>query len=140
MIDDADPENTAETAADPLRRRSPGRPFPPGVSGNPGGRPKGSGRLSKAFATVLGDPFPDDPSKTYAEAIAEALACQAAAGDVAAAREIADRCEGKPTQRLENVQLREDFERMSREELLRYAETGETPSWFRTQGTSTNEN
>jgi hypothetical protein len=86
------------------------------------------------------EPYPGDPaSRTYAEVIAERLADSAADGDIAAIRELADRTEGKPTQRLENVQLREDFERMSQEELLHYAATGETPSWFRNVGDSNNE-
>lgn len=108
-----------------------GRPFPKGVSGNPSGRPKGSGRLSKAYASQMLEPFPNDPhGRTYAEVIAEKQAQAAADGDVAAAREIADRTEGKPTQRVENVHLRERFERMSPEELVRYAEDGSLPPWW----------
>jgi hypothetical protein len=78
------------------------------------------------------EPYPDDPNgRTYAEVVAESLARAAVGGDVSAIRELADRTEGKATQRIENVQLREDFDRMSREELLHYAATGEVPDWFR---------
>ena len=34
-------DNSQETAKRVRRGRGPGRPFPPGVSGNAGGRPKG---------------------------------------------------------------------------------------------------
>jgi hypothetical protein len=43
---------TANAAA---RNRGPGRPFPPGVSGNPAGRPLLHARARKLFATMLSD-------------------------------------------------------------------------------------
>lgn len=107
----------------------------PGQSGNPSGRPKGSGRLSKALAHLLGERYPDDPlDRTYAEVISERIAQAAAKGDVAAMREIADRTEGKATQRIENVQLRERFDRMTEAELLRYAADGTLPIWWSEEG------
>jgi Family of unknown function (DUF5681) len=114
------------------------RPLPPvetrwkpGQSGNPAGRPKGSGRLSKALCVLMLEPYPDDPrGRTYAEVVAESLAKAAVSGDVSAIRELGDRTEGKATQRIENVEFHEGFNRMTPEELLRYAATGVVPDWF----------
>lgn len=74
------------------------KPFKPGQSGNPAGRPK-SITLSEAFRRQLSQPMPDDPEgRTFAEVIAERMCVAASNGDVSAAREIADRVEGKPRQ------------------------------------------
>lgn len=69
----------------------------PGQSGNPKGRPKGV-TLSDALRKMLAEAAPGKTEQTYAEAIARALCKQAAKGNVLAAREIADRTEGKPKQ------------------------------------------
>lgn len=130
MNEDRKPENRVGTA--------PNRPTPPvdtrwkrGQSGNPGGRPRGSGRLSKALAHKMLEPFPDDPGgRTFVEVIADKLAAAAAAGDIPAIREVADRTEGKAAQTVVNVELRDRFDRMSADELLRYAESGDLPDWF----------
>lgn len=68
-------------SADSSRREQRGRPWPKGVSGNPAGRPKGSGlagELRKAIAVEAGD-------------ILAALIERAKAGDVQAARALLDR-------------------------------------------------
>jgi hypothetical protein len=72
--------------------------FKPGQSGNPAGRPK-SITLSEAIRLQLAQTFND--SRTYAEEIALVLCVTAAKGNVNAAREIADRTEGKPTTRVD---------------------------------------
>ncbi len=129
----------------PQNRQKTGTPIPggeatqfkPGQSGNPGGRPK-TAPLSHACRELLALPLPDDPEgRTYAEAIAQALAEKALAGDIRAAQEIADRAEGKPRQRLEidNSALREAFDRMNRDELETYARDGVLPKWFPVQET-----
>jgi hypothetical protein len=69
--------------------------FKPGQSGNPLGRPK-SITLSEAIRLQLAQTFND--SRTYAEEIALVLCGAAVKGNVNAAREIADRTEGKPKQ------------------------------------------
>jgi transposase-like protein len=63
---------------------------------------------------------------------AQVLADKALAGDLQAAREIADRAEGRPRQspEIENSSLREAFDRMTREELETYARDGALPEWF----------
>lgn len=68
-------------SADSSRRKQRGRPWPKGVSGNPAGRPKGSGlagELRKAIAVEAGD-------------ILAALIERAKEGDVQAARALLDR-------------------------------------------------
>lgn len=74
------------------------KPFQPGQSGNPAGRPR-SALLSDAIRRLLPQPYPDDPhGRTYADKIAETLCNEAAAGNVQAAKEVADRTEGKAKQ------------------------------------------
>jgi hypothetical protein len=74
--------------------------FKPGESGNLKGRPK-SLTLSEALRVQLSQVMPDADEQTYAEKIALVLCEEAAKGNVGAAREIADRTEGKPRQSLD---------------------------------------
>lgn len=71
-----------------------GRPFQPGQSGNPAGRPK-----TKPFKRALQEALKaaDDDSEMM-QAIALALVNKAKEGDVPAIKEIADRLDGKVTQ------------------------------------------
>jgi hypothetical protein len=77
--------------------------FQPGQSGNPGGKPKIHQTLSMECARLLAQPAPAEalaalrlpPGSTFAEAIAVAMCMQAVCGNVAAAREITDRTEGR---------------------------------------------
>src|SRR6516164_65411 len=106
--------------------------FKPGNRANPGGRPK-TAPLSQACRELLAALVPNDPEgRTYAQAIAETLAQKALAGDIRAAQEIADRAEGRARQSVEiqSAEVREAFERMSREELDAYAREGKLPAWF----------
>lgn len=107
-----------------------------GQSGNPSGRPK-SRTLSDAYKYKLEEPVPNDPEgRTWAELIAEAQVRDAVRGNVQAAREIADRTEGRPRQAIEfeDTTLAKAFERMTTEELEAYAKDGTLPPWFpRTQ-------
>jgi len=79
--------------------------FQPGVSGNPGGRPK-SKLLSEAYKRALEAEILTGKFKglTEAEVIAQRLLDEAKKGKVNAASELADRVEGKPRQSYE-VQL-----------------------------------
>ena len=71
--------------------------FRPGQSGNPGGRPKNL--LTEAYRDVLERRVPGDPEgRTFAQAIAFAVAREAVRGNIRAAVEIADRTEGKAMQ------------------------------------------
>jgi hypothetical protein len=74
--------------------------FPKGVSGNPSGRPKLT-KLTEALREQLAETLPDAPEETIAESIARALIKEAKSGNVQAAREIADRTEGKPKQSID---------------------------------------
>ena len=75
--------------------------FKAGVSGNPGGRPRRK-PLSDAYREALEQVSPDDPQgRTYAQIIAERLIHSAMRGNVQAARELADRAEGRTVQQVD---------------------------------------
>jgi hypothetical protein len=76
--------------------------FQPGRSGNPKGRPK-SITLSEAYRKQLAQPVPgNEDGLTYADVIASVVCEAAAKGDVQAARELADRTEGKARQTIDH--------------------------------------
>jgi hypothetical protein len=77
-----------------------GNRFEPGESGNPNGRPRLT-VLSEALRAELAVEMPGASERSVAEAIARALVVAALKGDVTAAREIADRTEGKPKQAID---------------------------------------
>jgi hypothetical protein len=77
-----------------------GNRFKPGVSGNPEGRPKLT-LLSEALREQLAQVLPGVDERTTAEHIARSMIREALRGNVVAAREIADRTEGKPKQALD---------------------------------------
>lgn len=82
--------------------------FPPGMSGNPDGRPKYA-VASQAARAVLAAPIPDDPEgRLFAEGIAQRLAWMALAGDRAAAELLFDRAEGRPHQSVHIDENRQD--------------------------------
>jgi len=65
------------------QKKQRGRPFAPGVSGNPGGRPKGARNLASIIAAALTD--------KDASAVVRAVVAKAKKGDMAAARLVLDR-------------------------------------------------
>ena len=85
------------------------RPFKPGQSGNPAGRPKKL-PISDCLATLLEMPIEESERKklklpqgaTNAHAIAIVLIRLACKGDLRAIKEILDRVEGKPGTRIES--------------------------------------
>ena len=75
--------------------------FKPGQSGNPAGRPK-SITLSEALRLELAKMLPGDTQeRTFAEVIAQQLVRSAATGNILAAKEIADRTEGRAKQQVD---------------------------------------
>ncbi len=77
-----------------------GNRFKKGETGNRNGRPKLT-RLTDALREQLAEEMPNAPERTIAEQIARALIREAISGNVQAAREIADRTEGKPMQKVD---------------------------------------
>lgn len=83
----------------------------PGISANPAGLPKGTPRLSTAYQKILNSPAKGKfKPETRGDKIALAIVEQAEDGDVKAAKEIADRIEGKApqtiTQTTTNLELK----------------------------------
>jgi len=73
------------------------RPFQPGQSGNPSGRPKRK-PITDAYIRLLNEPIPGDKEgRTFADALAQKILKEALNGKVPAASEITDRVEGKVT-------------------------------------------
>lgn len=80
--------------SDDQPKRVIGRPFQPGQSGNPAGRPK-----SRPFKDALQRALKAAESDTdLLDKVAFALVAKAHEGDVPAIKEIADRLDGKVTQ------------------------------------------
>jgi len=84
------------------------KPFPPGVSGNPAGRPR-KRPISEAYDDLVRLELPEKirlsanlpKGSTWADAIALSMARQALKGDVPAAKEVREAIEGKSVQRVE---------------------------------------
>ena len=93
-------KNSGRTVADRSRNL---KPWKPGQSGNPGGRPRRDA-ISAALRQQLAVQVSDD--RSVADVIAAALIKRALGGDVRAIREVADRTEGRPRQQLE-IEARE---------------------------------
>ncbi len=74
-----------------------GNRFQKGETGNPTGRPRAT-LLSEALRAQLAETLPAANEYTVAEAVARSLIREALKGDVSAAREIADRTEGRAKQ------------------------------------------
>lgn len=124
-----DAENNPETVKP---RRGPGRPFPPGVSGNPGGRPSIK-PLTDALKKALAEPD-EKTRRTNLEEITRSLIAQAKRGKVDAIGMILDRLEGKVlsehkvSTRFEGVI--QQLERMTDPELEAFVAAGSLPAWF----------
>jgi hypothetical protein len=106
-------EKQRESSEGADKRLSNLKPFKPGQSGNPAGRPK-SVTLSEAIRLQLAKKVSDGSDYTYAEAIAQVLCVAAVKGNVNAAREIADRTEGKPKQSVDLDMRVNDWRELAR--------------------------
>jgi hypothetical protein len=96
--------------------------FKPGQSGNPAGRPK-SITLSEALRLELAKVLPNDTNeRTFAEVIAQSLVRAARMGNILAAKEIADRTEGKPKQAIAMDMNVTDWRELSRQHGLSEAD------------------
>ena len=100
------PENTRKKHA--LTPEMEERIWKPGVSGNPGGRPKKK-PITDRYEALLEQALPDElrlalklqTGATYGDAIVLGQARSALKGKTDAAKEIADRVEGKVTEQVE---------------------------------------
>ncbi len=91
--------------------------WPKGTSGNPGGRPKKKA-ITEELERLLEQEAPNANGQTWAAVIAETLVKLARQGDVKAAREVADRTEGRTVQSL-NVSAETQLTLEERREELR---------------------
>jgi hypothetical protein len=81
------------------------RPFQPGRSGNPGGRPRKI--ITDRLGRLLRRKAPDDPEhRTYAELLAQGMINRAIAKSHPDAKEILDRVEGKVAENKDDEQER----------------------------------
>lgn len=79
--------------------------FPPGVSGNPAGRPKGSFSLVEMIKNKLQEQA-KDKDKTYAEYFIDQLIKKTVVdGDVPMMRDILNRVDGMPQQKVDMTTL-----------------------------------
>lgn len=78
------------------------KPFKPGQSGNPKGRPKKIPAIDVLLAEVLGE---EKEGKSAAQAILIALRAKATKGDVRAAEVLLDRAYGKAKQEIKHEGL-----------------------------------
>jgi len=114
------------------------KPFKPGQSGNPGGRPR-KRLMSDRYAALLDEPFDEAQARrklpkgaTWVDAIVRGLALAAINGKVEAAREIREGIEGKPRRRIDfaDPTLAAALDKMSQAELEAHAADGTMPDWF----------
>ncbi len=73
--------------------------FKPGVSGNPGGRPKT--RILAEMLSAIGNEIEPKSGKVFFQVAAEALVRKVFRGDIGAFKEFADRIDGRATQHVE---------------------------------------
>ncbi len=95
--------------------------FKSGMSGNPGGRPKGDKLFRDALTLAIKR---SDGDKTMLAHIADALVSKALSGDVPAINAIADRLDGKPHQTAEITHIGTRASEMSDDELAGIAGAG----------------
>ena len=72
------------------------KPFRPGQSGNPKGRPKGSGKLKTQFMKILAEAAPGSDSKTLWQVFVRSQIARGIKGNAAAAGKVWDYAVGKP--------------------------------------------
>ena len=110
-----------------------GKGFIPGQSGNPGGRPKGSVKVSSCYERALARPFPgDQQGRTYAQVIADRTVELAAEGRIDAIKEITDRTEGRSKQTIDvsRRDLRKEYLQKTVDDLsAKYGKPREDVMW-----------
>lgn len=91
--------------------KGPGRPFQPGQSGNPGGRPKSEVSITAWLKKICAD-------ENEAEALARAIINQAKEGNSAAIKAVLDRVDGAVVQEVRaKVETASDLNDLTCEQL-----------------------
>jgi hypothetical protein len=88
------------------------KPFAPGQSGNPNGRPKGQSLTARLRELLEQDEFQGRAiadGKCVADLLVEAIVAGALAGDTRLIQEVLDRTEGKPKQTIEQRQAVKEY-------------------------------
>ena len=78
------------------------KPWPKGMSGNPGGRPN-KRAITEELERLLAQQVPDKDCETWASTIALAMLTEARKGNVQAFNAIRDMVEGKPVPRFGGI-------------------------------------
>ena len=104
--------------------------FPKGVSGNPGGRPKGrsiSAALRRLMddAEIGGKPLP--PGETVADLLAKVIRKAALEGDIHFVRLLLDRTDGPVTQKVQVDDVRKSYDVVSSPDTLWQPNDAKTP-------------
>lgn len=93
-------DNNTEAVKQPQNseKRVIGRPFQPGQSGNPKGRPPKEWTMSSLIEEAL-EEVEEKSGKSFKSLVAKRLAHMAVGGDIQAIKEINDRIDGRPQQK-----------------------------------------
>ena len=99
---------TVKQPAKSKRKNGPGRPFKPGQSGNPNGRPRKEFTIPHLLRVSSELPVSDNDKRTRMQAVIDMAWKQAQRGNKDARQWLSDRMEGRPTQAIELTEYEPD--------------------------------
>jgi hypothetical protein len=88
-----------EKTGEKQHKRVPGRPFPPGVSGNPAGRPPGSKNLTTAVREAL-EALHEETGTPFQKLLVNRILKLAIDGDTQMIRILWEQLDGRPAQKI----------------------------------------